>query len=32
MEKVFPRARGRADIIQMKTSHVTFVLKEKEKK
>jgi large subunit ribosomal protein L22 len=31
MEKIFPRARGRADIIQKKTSHVTLVLKEKEK-
>jgi len=31
MEKIFPRARGRADIIQKKTSHITLVLKEKEK-
>jgi large subunit ribosomal protein L22 len=32
MKKIFPRARGRADIIQKKTSHVTLVLKEKEQK
>jgi 2-methylcitrate dehydratase PrpD len=30
MEKVFPRARGRANIIQKKTSHVTLVLKKRE--
>lgn len=30
-KKVFPRARGRADIIQKKTSHVTIVLDEIKK-
>jgi len=29
MKKIFPRARGRADIIQKKTSHITLVLKER---
>jgi large subunit ribosomal protein L22 len=29
MKKVFPRARGSADIIQKKTSHVSLILKEK---
>jgi large subunit ribosomal protein L22 len=30
-KKIFPRARGRADIIQKKSSHVTIVLDEIEK-
>jgi large subunit ribosomal protein L22 len=29
-KKVFPRARGRADIKEKKTSHVTLILKEKK--
>lgn len=29
LKRIFPRARGRADIIQKKTSHVSIVLKEK---
>jgi large subunit ribosomal protein L22 len=29
IRKVFPRARGSADIIQKKTSHVSLILKEK---
>ena len=35
LKRVFPRARGRADIIQKKTSHITLVLdypKEENKK
>lgn len=31
LKRVFPRARGRADIIQKKTSHISIVLKEKQK-
>ena len=29
LKRIFPRARGRADIRQKKMSHVTLVLKEK---
>lgn len=32
LKRIFPRARGRADILQKKTSHVTIVLKEKQEK
>lgn len=38
LKRIFPRARGRADILQKKTSHVTIILneiqnsKEKEQK
>jgi large subunit ribosomal protein L22 len=28
-KKIFPRARGRADIKEKKTSHITLILKEK---
>lgn len=31
-KKIFPRARGRADIIQRKSSHVTIVLDEIKEK
>jgi len=31
LKRVFPRARGHADIIQKKTSHVTLVLDEIKK-
>jgi len=31
LKRVFPRARGSADTIQKKTSHITLVLEEKEK-
>jgi large subunit ribosomal protein L22 len=32
LKKIFPRARGRADIKQKKMSHVTIVLEEIKKK
>jgi len=31
LKRILPRARGRADIIQKKTSHVTIILEEKKK-
>jgi len=31
LKRVFPRARGHADTIQKKTSHIILVLEEKEK-
>lgn len=30
MKRVLPRARGRADIMRRRTSHITIVVKEKE--
>lgn len=32
LKRIFPRARGRADIIQKKTSHITLILDEISKK
>lgn len=32
LKRIFPRARGRADIIQKKMSHITLVLDKIEKK
>jgi large subunit ribosomal protein L22 len=29
-KKIFPRSRGRADIKEKKTSHITLILKEKK--
>ncbi len=31
LKRILPRARGRADVIQKKTSHVTIILEEKKK-
>jgi large subunit ribosomal protein L22 len=31
MKKLLPRARGRADVVQKKTSHVNLILEEKKK-
>jgi large subunit ribosomal protein L22 len=30
MKRIFPRARGRADIMRKRTSHITIVVKERE--
>jgi len=32
LKRIFPRARGRADIIQKKMSHISVFLEEKKKK
>lgn len=31
LKRVFPRARGQADVIQKKTSHITLILEEIKK-
>ncbi|ADD03202.1 ribosomal protein L22 [Thermoanaerobacter italicus Ab9] len=30
MKRIFPRARGRADIMRKRTSHITIVVRERE--
>lgn len=32
MKRMFPRAKGRGDIIQKRTSHITIIVAEKESK